>query len=363
MGTANERPSADLIGQLFREPYKFDFYQAVRLLEHAARTGDTESRVTEPIGYDHDPGEEVVRFRAMPSLTFPSGDIAALERPAEDEGDRPAEMMVAFMGLTGPAGVLPQHYTSMVIERSHARHKDRTLLEFFDLFNHRTISLFFRAWEKYRYPFAYERHQSDPDDEGDLFSFCMFSLIGLAQKSLRNRFLFDDQLLLYYGGLFAQQPRSAISLRRMLSEHIGADVEIIQFQGQWLYLDVENQSCMPSAQHPDGLNTSLGVSTVVGSRVWDIQSRFRIRFGPLSLIEFSRMMPDGARLRRLSQLIRFYVGPEFDFDVQLVLARDDVPECFLGAPGAGAQLGWSTWIQSGEFEDDVDDAVFRMEGD
>ena len=355
MDTEGQRQSFGLIDQLLSEPYRFDFFQAVRLLEHAAReSGDTAHKA---VGSDYEPGQEVVRFRAMPSLTFPSGSIAEVER--DEEESRPIEMTVSFMGLTGPAGVLPTHYTSALIERAHARYKDRSMLEFFDLFNHRTISLFYRAWEKYRFPYAYERnHLLEHNDEGDLFTFCLYSLCGLGADGLRNRQSFNDELILFYGGHFAHRPRSAIGLKQLLNDHLNCDVDIIEFCGQWLYLDEDNQSMMPSRRHPDGRNLSLGESTVVGSRVWDVQSRFRLRLGPLTRDEFDRFIPGSPDLTRVSELVRLYVGPEFDFDIQLVLRKEDVPSVSLGG---GSRLGWDTWMQSDEPESDVDDAVFRVE--
>ncbi|MFK7820573.1 MAG: type VI secretion system baseplate subunit TssG [Planctomycetaceae bacterium] len=354
MGTEGQRQDVGLIDQLKKEPYRFDFFQAVRLLEHAAR--ESKAVASKAIGSDHEPGEEVVRFRALPSLTFPSGPIAQIKTPEEEQ---PVEMTVAFMGLTGPSGVLPSHYTSTLIERAHTRYKDRAMLEFFDLFNHRTISLFYRAWEKYRFPYAYERHHLlEEDGEGDLFTFCLFSLCGLGADGLRNRQSFDDELILYYGGHFAHQPRSAIGLQHMLVDHLGCDVEVNEFCGQWLYLDEDNQSMMPSRRHPDGRNLALGTSTVIGSRVWDVQSRFRLRVGPLSRQEFSALMPGGSDLTRITELVRLYVGPEFDFDIQLVLQKEDVPSTRLNGR---SQLGWNSWMQSGEPETDVDDAVFHVE--
>ncbi len=357
MGSESEQSSAGLIDRLQEQPYAYNFFQAVRLLEHAARAERGSS--AKEVGSDHEPGSEVVRFRALPSLTFPSGQIAKLTPPPEGE-TRPTEMTVSFMGLTGPSGVLPRHYTSLLIERSHPRNKDRAMLEFFDLFNHRAISLFYRAWEKYRFPFAYERHQLSRHSQEDLFSFCLFCLAGIGERGARNRSSFDDEQLLFYGGHFANRRRSATALRKILSDFTGTTVKVEEFVGQWLYLEPENQSAMPSRLHPEGLNCALGVNSVVGSRVWDVQSRFRVSIGPLDRAAFNRLLPSEPQLKRVCELIRLYVGPELDFDVQLILKKEQIPSAQLGAK-TSPRLGWNAWMQSGQFGNDADDAVFRYE--
>jgi type VI secretion system protein ImpH len=77
----------------------------------------------------------------------------------------------------------------------------------------------------------------------------------------------------------------------------------------------------------------------------------------LTYTQFRGLMPDGAGLRALGQMTRAYVGPELDFDVQVVLRRAEVPECRLEAP----RLGWNTWVHGEAFTQDVEDAVFQVE--
>lgn len=356
--------------RLFREPYGFDFYQAVRLLEWIERTrGDEEPQAARyPVGHDSSPRREIVRFRAMPSRTFPSGSISRLVRPEWRDPDAPApppEMTVAFLGLTGPSGVLPQHYTSLVIERAHARNRDTTLRDFFDLFHHRVISFFYRAWEKYRFPFSYERARVSDDDarskSEDLFTFCLSCFTGLGTSAVRKRLAIDDELVFHYGGHFTHSPRCAVALQRMVADHFGVKTEILQFYGQWLYLGVDDQSCMPSATKPEGQNLELGLSTVAGSRVWDVEGKFRLRLGPVGYREFQDFMPSGTRLRPLWDLTRLYAGAARDYDVQVVLRKEDVPDCQIGqGTGPPPMLGWNTWIRSGEMDHDAEDAVFRL---
>jgi type VI secretion system protein ImpH len=346
---------------LLREPHRFDFFQAVRVLERiAAEQSDGAAR--HPVGQDFAPAHEAVRFRAHVSQNFPAGEIVDIQpaKPKEAESSLPPEMVVAFLGLTGPNGVLPRHYTSLLIERTRA--KDYSLRDLLDLFHHRIISLFFRAWEKYRFPFAYERlAREEQADREDLFTDCLYCLLGLGTRRLRGRLSFDDEAFLYYGGFFAHQPRNALSLETMLADYFEQNVRVLQFHGQWLYLSREDQSALPNAQMPEGLNCQLGRNVIVGERVWDIEGKFRIRLGPLGIAQFRQFMPDGDALLPLSQMIRTYAGPQFDFDVQPVLKAAEVPWCQLGGDGPSpARLGWNTWIRTNEFTTDVDDAVFSI---
>ena len=115
---------------------------------------------------------------------------------------------------------------------------------------------------------------------------------------------------------------------------------------------------LPAPGRP-GRYTALGSEAVIGQRVWDVESKFRVRLGPLGYAEFRRLLPDGDMLRPVREMVRLYAGPHLEFDVQLVLNRREVPRCRLGGDSASAsRLGWNTWVRHGEFAADVDDAVF-----
>lgn len=372
---AEERPPChprSVEGLLFTEGFLFDFFQAVRLLERLAPR-------LKPVGRGGPPAAEVVRFRAHPSLGFPASAIFDVERPTAAL-PLPA-MTVTFMGLTGPLGVLPIHYTELLMrqEREAKGPEKNALRAWLDLFNHRLISLFYRAWEKYRFTIPYERGEY-ADREPDPFTRCLYSFVGLGTPSLRGRLRVavreereeriteralarvEDLVLLHFGGFFAHRPRCAVSLEALLGDYFGLPLRICQFQGQWLRLDPSNQSRLGAA------GADLGLNVVAGERVWDVQCKVRIRLGPLGYAKFSEFLPDRTPVPRrkafflLCHLVRLYVGPELDFDVQLVLRKEDVPACRLAdGDDGGPRLGWNTWITSGSLADDAEDAVFEGE--
>ena len=344
MAAEGGRADSPLVQTLFNEPYRFDFFQAVRLLEWIY-----ENR--HPIGHDGiDPAREIVRFRTRASLEFPPSEIYSITRNgvAGADEERTPEMMVAFMGLTGPLGVLPLHYTELLMER--ARYKDTGLWEFFDIFNHRLISLFYRAWEKYRFPIAYERSGFDS------FTEYLFDFVGMGTRGLRRNLLnIPDEGLLLYSGLINQRPHSASAIAAVIGDYFGVTASIRQFTGQWLRLEESDYSRLGKA------NNELGVNTIAGTRVWDDQSKFRLRVGPLSFDEFRAFVPAGTAFKPLSGILRFMSGLEFDFDAQLVLKKEEVPPARLGAPGADAPLlGWTTWLKTREFLEDDEQVVLQM---
>jgi type VI secretion system protein ImpH len=272
-------------------------------------------------------------------------------------------MIVTFLGLTGPAGVLPGHYTELLLQR--IRERDYSLRDFLDLFNHRLISLFYRAWEKYRWPIAYERSQlDDPLKAPDLATNGLYCLTGLGTAGLRGRLDADDEVFLYYSGHFAHFPRSALALESLVGDHQEMPVQVRQCQGQWLHVDPGDQAAMPSVREPEGRNNQLGVNLLVGERIWDVQSKFRLRIGPLTWREFRSLMPNGRSLRPLCQITRTYVGPGLDFDVQPLLKVEEVPRCrFTSDPEQGPYLGWNTWmpLPAVPSSSSLDDAVFQIE--
>ena len=322
--------------RLIEECYRFDFFQAVRLLGRL----DPDREL---VGGTGAPGNEAVRFRTRVSLEFPASAVHEIREPAR--AGAPPEMVVTFLGMTGAMGVLPHPYTELLIDRT--RHRDNTLWDFLDIFNHRLISFFYRAWEKYRFPISYERTGEDS------FTEYLFDLVGMGTAGLRGRLAVPDQGMLLYAGLIAQRPHSAVAIASILRGYFGAPVRLQQFHGQWLALDPEYRSRIGTA------NSTLGGDMVCGARVFNAQSKFRLRFGPLTFRQFESFLPTGNSHRAVADWTRFLVGMELDFDIQLVLKKEEVPPCQLGA-GPPPRLGWTSWVKTEALKEDPSEVVLSV---
>jgi type VI secretion system protein ImpH len=339
---------------LLSRGHEFDFFQAVRLLARifAGR---------KPVGSTAKPQDEFVRFaqlascpdakEARLSLAFPASAVHAVEHLPDS--DDPPRMTVAFFGLTGTQGVLPLCYTEWMIARRAA--KDDTLAAFFDLFNHRLISLFYRAWEKHNPPVLYELAAAR-SQQPDPFTQYLFDLIGMGTDGLRGRMRVRDESLLLYAGLIAQRPLSALVLRGILRDYFSVPVEIEQCVGTWYSL--EDADCCYLA--PDLDRNQLGVAAFLGDQVWNQQSLFRISVGPLGLDRFLDFLPNGSAMAKLVELTTLLTGQAMTFEVQLLLRAEDVPYAQLHDQGDDApRLGWLGWLKTEEFQTPAGDAVFR----
>lgn len=325
---------------LEREPYSFEFVQAVRVL-HELRPDRA------PVGRYGDPDDEAVHFGANPSTSFPASEVQALE----SRDGRPPRLLVNFFGLTGPQGVLPLDYSNLVAERVRAR--DGALRDFLDLFNHRFVSLFYRAWERAHPQAASATGQVDRLREH------LLDLVGMGTPGLAARLAgIPVSALAFYVGLLAMPTRPALALELLLQDYFRVPVAVEQFIGGWYAIDEPSQCALGDEASP---SSQLGFGAVAGDEVWDLQARARLRIGPLARDEYDSFLPTGTAHQELRALARLFTGEQIELEAQLVLARDEVPPVLLGLDGAAATpLGWSTWLRSRPFSRDAADTVLTL---
>ena len=301
-------------------PHAYGFFAIMRLLEaiHADRLR---------FGRSGRPGEDAVRLAQEPSVAHAPASLAGWEEGAEGNPDR---LLVHFFGLFGPDGPLPVHLTEYARER-RARYRDAAFQRFADLFHHRALSLFYRAWADARPTVSFDR------PEQDRFGHYVGALIGLSTPHLRNRDAMPDLTKLHFSGHLATQTRHAEGLASILSSFFTVPVSVESFCGTWLSLPAADRSCLSAGAE----RAALGQTALLGDRVWSRQHKFRIVFGPLSWQDYERLLPDGASFHKLVPLVRNYTGDVLVWDVNLILRRDEVPQTRLGQQG---RLGWTTWL-------------------
>lgn len=319
-------------------PYDYDFFQSLRRIECL---NDDKPR----LGRALRPADEPVRLGQDVSMSFAPAPIAKFH---QGEGDRVPRLDQRIFGSLGPNGPLPLHLTDYVRERI-LHNGDRTVARFLDLFHHRLLELFYRAW-------AGAQPTVNLDRPGeDRFAVYIGSLIGVGSRRTQHRDETGDFVKLYFSGALVKSVRNSDGLQSLLAGYFRLPVKIEQFVGHWMRLPEGDRTRLGSGT----VGAQLGVGAVLGSRVWDRQHKFRVRFGPLTLAQYEAFLPGGKALPRLVALVRQYLCFELEWDAQLVLKRTQVPRTRLGEYG---RLGWTTWVGRMRERRDPDDLTLDAEG-
>ncbi|MBI2732818.1 MAG: type VI secretion system baseplate subunit TssG [Aquabacterium sp.] len=336
----DEAALQQLWADLAQAPYAHDLFQVLRRIQahspHVPRLGDALR-----------PRDEAVRVGQDPELDFAPANIHSFTASA---GAVPRIGQRGF-GLFGPMGPMPLHLTEYVRERARG-HGDPTMMRFADVFHHRAALLFFKAWAQAR-P---EVHRDRPWD--DDFSRWVSALFGQAGKPFAQRDVLPDDAKRLHAAALSRGPRNAEGLVKILKSYFGVNVTLEAAVGHWLALQDEDRSRLLPSTAP-GRNTALGQRAVLGKRVWDRQSNFRLRIGPLSYEQYQRFLPGQPARQALRDWLRQYLGMSLSCEVQLVLQGSQVPSLQIGRrrlpatssgsqpaamPVHGGQLGLNTWL-------------------
>jgi len=340
---------------LMAEPERYSFFQAVRLLYRAhgmpPRAG---------VSSAHD----ALRFTVPPSLNFPPCELQSLDRATQDDSESPRyTMSVNFLGLTGPSGVLPRHYTEWLMAQQKAR--DPASRDFLDIFNHRLLSLFWRAWAKHRTELSQE-FAGEKGGGGSGVLRHIYDLIGLGTPALHalveprarggsTKTKLPAAALGYYSGLVAQHPHGVGALAQVIGDVVDAPVEVIGCHGTWQRIPPRDRTRLGKT------NQRFGDGCVLGSRFWDRQTTVRVRIGPMRLRGFDALLPQRELLGAVVELLRFLTGLALDLEIQLVLQAEAVPRARLGGARA-ARLGWNSWLAGRRSERPADECHFVFTG-
>jgi len=256
---------------------------------------------------------------------------------------------VNFFGLFGPNAPLPPHVTEYLLERE-MRHEDPTATAFLNIFHHRLLSLFYRAWSSNQKALDLDRPKNHR------FSIYIGALFGIGMESIQEQDAVPDSAKLFFAGRLASQTRNAEGLEAILHAYFDVPAEVQPFTGHWL--DLPGDSLCRLGESPD--SGSIGLNTILGQRFWDCQLSFRMRFGPMSLADYERLLPNGKSFERVRHWVLNYCGWHFHWDLQLVLRADEVPQVSLGQFG---RLGWTSWLKTKPFTSDADQLILNPPAD
>jgi len=331
-------PSADtlrFLRELEESPYRHDFFMALRRLESMYPEKPRFGKGARPV-------DEPVRLGQEPSMAFAPSALAGFKAGGKGQPHRLSEF---FLGLFGPHGPLPLHLTEFARDRER-NEDDPTFRAFADIFHHRMLMLFYRAWADAQPTASLDRETTRQIDT------YVGSLFGIAAPEFRNRDTVPDNAKLHMAGRLVLQTRPAEGLLAVLEDFFKLSFRIVEYVGEWLRLSGKDWMRLGAI----GSAGVLGKDTVIGSSVWNCQHRFRVICGPLRLADFKRLLPGQYSLRRLRDSVRGYVGFGIDWDLNLVLACEDVPQLSLGQAG---ELGWTSWLGERKTTADADDVIIR----
>jgi len=334
MAESDRQTSDSIAEEMAANPYLFDFCRAVRMLEAEFRD---QPRVGNSIRLDQD----FLRFCQIPSLSFAP---STLEEVRSLEGSRVIRMAVNFLGMFGPNGPLPQHLTDFARDRYQNAH-DPTFVRFIDVFHHRMLSFFYRAWAINQKSVDFDR----PDESR--YANYFGSLFGIGMPGLRERDRVPDRAKIYFSGRLASQTRNAGGLEAILEDFFGVPTQIQEFAGFWMEIPPESRCRL--GESPE--ICSLGINAIAGARKYEAQLKFRIRMGPMELDDLRRLVPVGDSFKTLKDWVLNYINQELYWDLQCIVKADAVPGICLGHDGL---LGWTTWLKSKPFTRDTQDPIF-----
>lgn len=319
------------------EPWKFDFFQALRLIECAHPDKPR-------LGHSVRAQDEPVRIAQHPSLSFAPATIHQLSLDAKLS---PPRLIQQFFGMLGPNGPLPLHLTEFARDRL-VNYRDPSFVRFLDLLLHRFALHFYRAWGQAQPAVSLDRPKEDR------FSTYVGATLGMGMPTLRNRDGASDHIRLHFAGHLSRQVKTAEGLKSLLTGFFKLPVRIIEFAGHWLKLPDNDLSRLGDLS----ANAALGAGAVLGTRVWDRQHRIQIAIGPLSLEQYRALLPGGHALEKLLALVRHYLSFELDWDLRLSLESPEVPRARLGQL---TQLGWTSWLGQHRTETNAEDLVLNVE--
>ncbi len=334
MAQTKRKSNTEIENEVKIAPWEWNFFSLVRELD---RHFKGQGRTVDPTGFSHKAKTDGLRFRQSASLAFPASDVAGF-LPGNMENL--PELSVHCFGLLGCNGPMPLFLTEYVFERIK-HHKDNALKNFLDMFHHRMISLYYRAW-------AINQITVNRDWEQDPFAGYIGSLINIKGKSNGGTDDVPRDARLYYSGRMIQKEMNAEGICAILNDYFDTPVKMEQFTGQWITIPRKDQFRLGESEDTG----VMGRTCIMGSRAWDINQKFKLVMGPMPLRTYRKIVPGTKGFTHLKAWIDSYVGMSFDWDVQLILKKEEIPPFTADNQ---IRLGYTSWFRKRKHQKDADD--------
>lgn len=339
------------LDRLLARGWEFDFFPAVRLLQRSVNS-------VADIGERGPLAAEAIRFRPQVSVGFPATEVGRIAARPADDGSTRYGLDVTFMGLYGVSTPLPLHYAIDLLrsvdpyvpaDGETGKSEQRSLADrdkpgdsnatrdFYDIFHHRLISLFYRSWTKYRYYITFD----DPDR--DRVTEYLLRMIGIPPGCETDSIGVDPVKMIRYAGALTQHPRSAVMLEGVVSDYIdGIETHVDQFSSRWVPVPEEDQN------RSGVVNSRLGVDLTVGDWVYDLSGAFNLAIGPLDWETYKRFLPGRRAHTEVRSLVRLYCQDPLWFTMELRIKPLEIPELRLTSDEEAGMLGMTSWVRTAE---------------
>ncbi|WP_345812093.1 type VI secretion system baseplate subunit TssG [Paraburkholderia sp. PREW-6R] len=329
-----------LVASLLARAPRMNFMQLCRLLE-------VRSPERPGFGTRDTPEHEPVRFGSWPRLGFPAGEVVTVDFGAVGEEATPPSppiVRTTFMGLYGVDAAMPPHLIDDIVLRKEGH---EVVESFLDQFDHRFVTLLYRAWKKYRYPESFRAGGTDAHSRN------LLCLVGFGWGEKPQRAGLPDARMLALLGLLTQRTRTPEGLAGVIALAApGVGVGVDEFfpavtgTGQPRPLTSSAPESEPELQ---GRSTrGLGGRYLLGRRLAYRSRAVRVTLRPDSARQVHDLLPGAWLHRELKAYVQLYIGIKADVHLRMQVSSWIAPPPVIGAAPAGPtpRLGWTTVLHA-----------------